>query len=155
MYGRNLKAYRQTSVRAEISVADPYVITKMLYQGVFERLAQAKGAILRGDLATKASRLASAVAILEHLKTTLDFNQNKQIAQNLFDLYSFMIDKLNDATVNVQIEPIDDALRVLMPIKSAWDQIPVSAQQEASQKRKVDHLNGQSNLDNSLAHGTI
>lgn len=119
MYGRNLKAYRQTSVRAEISVADPYVITKMLYQGVFERLAQAKGAILRGDLATKASRLASAVAILEHLKTTLDFNQNKQIAQNLFDLYSFMIDKLNDATVNVQIEPIDDALRVLMPIKSA------------------------------------
>ena len=45
MYGRNLKAYQKTTVTAEISVADPYYVTKLLFQGVFERLAQAKGAI--------------------------------------------------------------------------------------------------------------
>lgn len=54
MYGRNLRAYQKTTVNAEISVADPYYVTKLLYQGLFERLAQAKGAIERGDLALKA-----------------------------------------------------------------------------------------------------
>lgn len=53
MYGRNLRAYQKTTVNAEISVADPYYVTKLLYQGLFERLAQAKGAIERGDLALK------------------------------------------------------------------------------------------------------
>ena len=66
MYGRNLKAYQKTTVTAEISVADPYYVTKLLFQGVFERLAQAKGAIERGDLALKAKKLSSATAIIEN-----------------------------------------------------------------------------------------
>ena len=63
MYGRNLRAYQKTTVNAEISVADPYYVTKLLYQGLFERLAQAKGAIERGDLALKAKKLSTATAI--------------------------------------------------------------------------------------------
>ena len=83
MFGINdLSAYKKTSVNAELSVADPYVITKMLYQGIFERLAQAKGAIARGDLAMKANRLSSATAILENLKDTLDFSQSKNRHQS-------------------------------------------------------------------------
>ena len=72
MYGRNLNAYRKTSVSAELSVADPYVITKMLYQGLFERLARAKGAIERNDLAMKGKLLGSATAILENLRSTYE-----------------------------------------------------------------------------------
>ena len=41
MYGRNLKAYQKTNINAELSVADPYVVTKMLFQGLNDRMAQA------------------------------------------------------------------------------------------------------------------
>ena len=70
-----MKEYRKASVNAELAMADPYTITKALFQGVFERLGQAKGAIARGDLEEKAKRLASASAIIQHLKDTLDPSQ--------------------------------------------------------------------------------
>lgn len=155
MYGRNLRAYQKTTVNAEISVADPYYVTKLLYQGLFERLAQAKGAIERGDLALKAKKLSTATAILENLRSTLDFSQSKSIAQGLFDIYSYMIDQVAEASLNLMTQPIDNAIRALMPIKKAWDSIPVTAQQEAASKRTQEQLNVDLNHADNMAKGSV
>ena len=155
MYGRNLKAYQKTTVTAEISVADPYYVTKLLFQGVFERLAQAKGAIERGDLALKAKKLSSATAIIENLRSTLDFSQSQSIAQSLFVIYSYMLDQIADASIMVDTKPIDNAIRAFMPIKNAWDSISVEAQQEASSKRTKEQLDIDLNHDNNIAKGYI
>ena len=155
MYGRNLRAYQKTTVNAEISVADPYYVTKLLYQGLFERLAQAKGAIERGDLALKAKKLSTATAILENLRSTLDFSQSKSIAQGLYDIYSYMIDQVAEASLNLMSQPIDNAIRALMPIKKAWDSIPVTAQQEAASKRTQEQLNVDLNHADNMAKGSV
>lgn len=155
MYGRNLRAYQKTPVNAEISVADPYYVTKLLYQGLFERLAQAKGAIERGDLALKAKKLSTATAILENLRSTLDFSQSKTIAQGLYDIYSYMIDQVAEASLNLMTQPIDNAIRALMPIKKAWDSIPVTAQQEAASKRTQEQLNVDLNHADNMAKGSV
>ena len=155
MYGRNLRAYQKTTVNAEISVADPYYVTKLLYQGLFERLAQAKGAIERGDLAVKAKKLSTATAILENLRSTLDFSQSKSIAQGLYDIYSYMIDQVAEASLNLMTQPIDNAIRALMPIKKAWDSIPVTAQQEAASKRTQEQLNVDLNHADNMAKGSV
>ena len=155
MYGRNLRAYQKTTVNAEISVADPYYVTKLLYQGLFERLAQAKGAIERGDLALKAKKLSTATAILENLRSTLDFSQSKSIAQGLYDIYSYMIDQVAEASLNLMTQPNDNAIRALMPIKKAWDSIPVTAQQEAASKRTQEQLNVDLNHADNMAKGSV
>ena len=155
MYGRNLRAYQKTTVNAEISVADPYYVTKLLYQGLFERLAQAKGAIERGDMALKAKKLSTATAILENLRSTLDFSQSKSIAQGLYDIYSYMIDQVAEASLNLMTQPIDNAIRALMPIKKAWDSIPVTAQQEAASKRTQEQLNVDLNHADNMAKGSV
>ena len=155
MYGRNLRAYQKTTVNAEISVADPYYVTKLLYQGLFERLAQAKGAIERGDLALKAKKLSTATAILENLRSTLDFSQSMSIAQGLYDIYSYMIDQVAEASLNLMTQPIDNAIRALMPIKKAWDSIPVTAQQEAASKRTQEQLNVDLNHADNMAKGSV
>ena len=155
MYGSNLRAYQKTTVNAEISVADPYYVTKLLYQGLFERLAQAKGAIERGDLALKAKKLSTATAILENLRSTLDFSQSKSIAQGLYDIYSYMIDQVAEASLNLMTQPIDNAIRALMPIKKAWDSIPVTAQQEAASKRTQEQLNVDLNHADNMAKGSV
>ena len=155
MYGRNLRAYQKTTVNAEISVADPYYVTKLRYQGLFERLAQAKGAIERGDLALKAKKLSTATAILENLRSTLDFSQSKTIAQGLYDIYSYMIDQVAEASLNLMTQPIDNAIRALMPIKKAWDSIPVTAQQEAASKRTQEQLNVDLNHADNMAKGSV
>ena len=155
MYGRNLRAYQKTTVNAEISVADPYYVTKLLYQGLFERLAQAKGAIERGDLALKAKKLSTATAILENLRSTLDFSQSKSFAQGLYDIYSYMFDQVAEASLNLMTQPIDNAIRALMPIKKAWDSIPVTAQQEAASKRTQEQLNVDLNHADNMAKGSV
>ncbi len=138
MYGNKIGAYKKANLTAEISVAEPYIVTKMLYQGVFERIAQAKGAISRGDLETKAKKLSSATAILENLKSTLDFSINEALAQSLYDLYCFIIDRISDASIRLSCEPLDEALRVFLPIKNAWDALPMKAREEASASRSAE-----------------
>ena len=109
-----MKEYRKASVNAELAMADPYTITKALFQGVFERLGQAKGAIARGDLEEKAKRLASASAIIQHLKDTLDPSQAPEIAKNLAFIYDFMLAKIADASMQV-IRSLNRLLRKLRP----------------------------------------
>ena len=155
MYGRNLKAYQKTNVNAELSVADPYYVTKLLYQGLYERIAQAKGAIERGDLALRAKKLSSATAILENLRSTLDFSRSQSIAQSLYDIYSYMMDQIAEATIQIATQPLDNALRAFLPIKKAWDAIPVAAQKEAQALRTKEQLDIDLNHDASIAKGCI
>lgn len=144
-----MKEYRKASVNAELEVADPYTITKALYQGVFERLGQAKGAIERGDLEEKAKKLASASAIIQHLKDTLDPTHAPEIAKNLAFIYDFMLAKLADATIDLDPQPIDDALKAFLPIKEAWDNIPQSAIKEAQNQMRSNANHFQHNYDPS------
>ncbi|MDD6318074.1 MAG: flagellar export chaperone FliS [Succinatimonas hippei] len=153
---KNLDAYRKNSLRAELSVADPYTITKMLYQGAFERLAQAKGAIEHGDMEGKAAKLSSATTIIKSLKNTLDFKRNPVLAQRLFDLYTYMLDRIADASIEASSAPLDAALRVLLPIKDAWDSIPLSEQQKAAaQRRSEEAASTGPAMVNSLASGQV
>lgn len=153
-----MKEYRKGQVNAELAAADPYTITKALYHGVAERLGQAKGAIERGDMAEKARRLSAAIAIIEHLRDTLDHSQAPEIANNLTLIYNFMLDKLAQASIEVDIQPIDDALRAFMPIKTAWDSIPQSAIKEAESKMRSNREHFQHDYDpmrNGIISGSV
>ena len=94
-------------------------------------------------------------AIIENLRSTLDFSQSQSIAQSLFDIYSYMLDQIADASIMVDTKPIDNAIRAFMPIKNAWDSISVEAQQEASSKRTKEQLDIDLNHDNNIAKGYI
>lgn len=152
-----MKEYRKASVNAELAMADPYTITKALYQGVVERLGQAKGAISRGNIEEKAKKLSAASAIIEHLKATLDPTQAPEIAKNLSMIYDFMLEKIADASLNMDEQPIDDALRAFMPIKEAWDSIPQEAIKEASAKMRANQQHFQHDYDPSrnIVNGAV
>ena len=75
MYGRNLKAYRKTNLEAELSVANPHRVVQMMFEGLLERLSQAKGAILRKDYEYKADRISKATGIINGLQMSLDDKQ--------------------------------------------------------------------------------
>lgn len=152
-----MKEYRKASVNAELAVADPYTITKALFNGVFECLGQAKGAIARGNLEEKAKKIASATAIIQHLKDTLDPTHAPEIARNLALIYDFMLDKLADASLEVSEQPIDDALKAFLPIKEAWDNIPLSAIKEAQAQMRTNADHFQHNYDpsNKLIDGAV
>lgn len=138
MYNRNLKAYKTTSLDAEMAVADPHRVIQMLMQGLLERLAQAKGAIERRDYSAKSTSISKAMAIINGLQDSLDLSYG-QIPQDLYALYDYMKDRLMDASRNMTCEPIDEVANLIITIKSAWDNIPDTEKQKAfvQQQAKV------------------
>lgn len=123
MYNKNLKAYKTTSISADLSVADPHRVIQLLMQGVIEKLAQAKGAIERRDFESKAVALSKTLAIVNGLQDSLDMSYG-QIPQDLHALYSYMKDRIMDAGRDMRTEPLDEVANLMITIKSAWDQIP-------------------------------
>ncbi len=138
MYNRNLKAYKTTSLDAEMAVADPHRVIQMLMQGLLERLAQAKGAIDRRDYSAKSTSISKAMAIINGLQDSLDLSYG-QIPQDLYALYDYMKERLMDASRNMVCDPIDEVANLIITIKSAWDNIPETEKQKAfvQQQSKV------------------
>ena len=134
MYGRNLKAYKRTNLEAELSVADPHRVIQMMYEGLIERLSQAKGAILRNDFEYKANRLNKAIGIINGLQTALDIKNNPELGQRMNALYDHMKSQLDKASVSLDVGLIDEVINLILPIKQAWDQIPQDVKDKTNQQ---------------------
>lgn len=134
MYGRNLKAYKKTNLEAELSVADPHRVIQMMYEGLIERLSQAKGAIMRHDYEYKSDRISKAVGIINGLQSALDNRSNPELGQRMFALYDYMKELLTKASVSLDTAPIDEVINLILPIKQAWDQIPQDIKEKTNQQ---------------------
>lgn len=108
----------------------------MLLQGALDRIAYAKGATERNELATKADFISKASAIIMHLRDTLDMEIGGEVAENLFALYNYMLERLGDAHVKNDLKILDEVSSLLTPIRDAWVQIPEEAKQEAFEAQR-------------------
>ncbi|MBM7036336.1 flagellar export chaperone FliS [Vibrio ulleungensis] len=120
----SLQAYKKVSVDSQLSAASPHKVIQMLMAGAIERLVQGKAAMLQGNIAVKGERLGKALDIVVSLRGCLSMDDGGEIAQNLDQLYDFMIARIIHANQNNEPEPIDDVIDIIREIKSAWDQIP-------------------------------
>ena len=128
---RAINAYKKGSLKQDISAADPHRLTLLLFQGALDRIAYAKGAIERNESEAKSENISKAVSILIYLRDTLDLEAGGEIAENMYALYSYMIEKANDALINNDAAPLEEAYSLLEPIRNAWLQISDSDKKEA------------------------
>ena len=115
-----LRSYQQTRV-AEVFTASPHKLIEMCLAGALERIAIAKGAMQRGDLGEKARRISAAVAIVEHLKMSLDAKAGGELARNLDNLYDYVMRRLAQANIGNDEAMLDEVTGLLGQIKAGWD----------------------------------
>lgn len=120
----SLQAYKKVSVDSQLSAASPHKVVQMLLAGAIERLIQGKAAMEQGNIAAKGERLSKALNILISLRSCLSMSDGGEIAQNLDQLYEFMITQIAAANHHNTTQEIDDVIEMIREIKSAWDQIP-------------------------------
>ena len=123
MYQKNIKAYKTNILEAEMSVADPHRVIQLLMNGLMERLAMAKGAIDRKDYEAKAIAISKAQAIINGLQDSIDMTQG-EISERLYALYDYMKQRVMDASINMDKQPLDEVANLMITIKLAWDKIP-------------------------------
>jgi flagellar secretion chaperone FliS len=115
-----LNQYRQSGINSGVHYADPHTLVNMLYNGLRERLAIAKGAILHKNNAGKGEALGRAIEIIGYLQACLDMEKGGEISNNLDALYDYMTRRLFDATSQNDAAAIDEVMVLIQEISTAW-----------------------------------
>lgn len=118
-----LKQYQTVNTQAQVFDASPHRLIQMLMEGGLTRLAQAKGAIERGQLTLKGDVLGKAIAIIGGLRSSLDLQNGGELALNLDSLYDYMVRRLSLANSSNDPALVEEVSSLLRQIKSGWDGI--------------------------------
>ena len=122
---RAMGQYKQVGTKVGADSADPHQLIVMLFDGVLERIAVAKGAIQRNEIEEKGQKIGRAIAIIDGLRASLNKDLGGDIADNLDNLYEYMQRRLFDANLKSDISTLDEVADLLREIKSAWMAISV------------------------------
>ena len=122
---RALRQYQKVNSHAQISEASPHRLIQMLMEGGLDRMAQAKGAMSRGDIPQKVVLITKAIDIITGLRQGMDESkaEDKVAFQRQDSLYEYMTIRLTQANAQNDPEIIDEEARLLITVKSGWDEI--------------------------------
>jgi len=118
-----LRQYQKVNGVAQTSVASPHRLVQMLMQGGLDRIAQAKGAMARNDVAQRGILIGKAIGIVGGLREGLDLENHADSLTDLDNLYSYMSKRLVEANVQNDPEILNEVARLLITVKEGWDAI--------------------------------
>lgn len=118
-----LRQYQKVNGVAQTSEASPHRLVQMLMQGGLDRIAQAKGAMARNDIAQRGILIGKAIGIVGGLREGLDLENHADSLTELDNLYSYMSKRLVEANVHNDPEILNEVARLLITVKEGWDAI--------------------------------
>lgn len=120
-----LRQYQKVGAHAQTSEASPHRLVQMLMQGGLDRIAQAKGAIERKDIANKGILIGKAIDIVGGLREGLDLENQMESLGRLDTLYDYMMKRLAIANAKSDPKILDEVFDLLQTVKEGWDAIAV------------------------------
>lgn len=131
MYSQN-RAARYDAVRSHGQVADasPARLVQVMFEHILSNLAIALGCMERirdnlpyTDVVAKGKAMGKAVRLIGQLDASLNMEQGGQIAENLHNLYLYMLGRLTTANLNNDTAIVIEVSNLVRKIKMGWDQI--------------------------------
>lgn len=124
-----LNQYKQNVV----FTATPEELTLMLYDGSIKFMNIAKYSIENDDIQRAHEALIRAQDII--IELNLSLNMEYDLSTNFRRLYEFILDKLIDANIQKEIEPIDEALEILTEMRDTWKEAMQQVKKKVYQNR--------------------
>lgn len=118
-----MQSYGHVQVNGGVQDASSHRLIGMLFEGLFTRIAQAKGAMQQKDLQNKGQKITEAMNIIVGLREFLDLEKGGELAQNLDSLYEYVQRGLLDAHLNNDASRLDECRELLMQVSGAWAEI--------------------------------
>jgi len=116
MYATAYNAYTENNMGIESSEK----LVAMLYEGVLRFNAQAKKAIKDNNIEKKIYWLNRSVALLTELISILDIEQEGTVTKYLEGLYNYEVQLLMEASIDGDINKIDEVTNVFKGLLEAW-----------------------------------
>ena len=123
--------YKRSNMYQEIAVqtSSPTKLVVMLYEGAIRFLGQSVTAIRSNDIEGKRQSIDRAMAVIQHLQSTLDRDQGGDVAAKLDNLYIYITSRIMEGSTKLQTAPIEEAIKLLNVLLSGWEEI-VNKEQE-------------------------
>jgi flagellar secretion chaperone FliS len=123
-YQKALESYGNVQVVTGVATANNVELIQMLFDGLIESLAAAKGHMLHNAIEQKSSSLARAGRIVVGLQGALDHERGGEIAQNLNELYGYVTRRLFHINAHNDLEALQEVHSLMDEIRSAWQTLP-------------------------------
>ena len=137
---QNLKAYKQVDVNSSLLESNPHQIILMMFDGMLQGIAVAKGAIERKELELKSQSISKATSILRSLQDSLDHESEPKISDNFYQLYGYCIEQLTEASVSLDNTILDSVVDLLKPLSDAWQSMSTADKEEGLSLLKSKEL---------------
>lgn len=119
-----------------IATATPGELLLALYDGLFRFMNGAKICFEKGELTRGRELISKSHAILSELYIALDHSVAPELCANLESLYAFAMERLTSSNLKGTPDGIEEAVRVLSPLREAWREAVPTAAREAAQKAR-------------------
>lgn len=130
MYGQGIKAYAQVDLESQLAGATPHQLISMLFNGAHNAILRAKIYFENGNIAKRGEMISKAINIIDNgLRSALDHEQGKEIAQELEMLYEYMSRTLLECNMRNNPDKLTHVDELLMRLANTWKEIEPSQKQ--------------------------
>ncbi|POT54762.1 flagellar export chaperone FliS [Citrobacter amalonaticus] len=130
MYGQGIKAYAQVDLESQLAGATPHQLISMLFDGAHNAILRAKIYFENGNIAKRGEMISKAINIIDNgLRSALDHEQGKEIAQELEMLYEYMSRTLLECNMRNNPDKLTHVDELLMSLANTWKEIEPSQKQ--------------------------
>jgi flagellar protein FliS len=119
--------YKMVNTQSGVTDASPHRLVQMLMEGFLQRVAEARGALLRKDIAGKGESIGKAINIAEGLRASLNKEAGGDLADNLEDLYRYIQQRLTEANLASDDSMLSEVSDLMKTVKEGWDGIAQDA----------------------------
>ncbi len=121
---RAASAYSTVGAQSGVAGADPHQLINMVFDGLLQAVNAARGALSRGDVATKGVQIQRAVRLLEEgLKGGLDDARGGDLAAKLRALYDYCLNRLTFANLRNDADALTEVVALITPVADGWKQM--------------------------------
>jgi len=141
MSTRNAQAmntYRSVYVGTATEDATPHGLVVLLFDAARIAVHDARVQMQLEQIAAKGAAIGKACEIIDcGLKSSLDLESGGKIAEQLYSLYEYMVERLTLANLRNEQAPLDEVGQLLAGLEDAWRQIgpQAAAPQTGSRSR--------------------
>ena len=115
------ESYRSVDLEARAAAASPYELVLVLFDGLLDELARARGHIEARRFEQKGRSLEKCLNILNGLNGALDYENGGEVVQGMARLYDYCIYRLSDVSVSLSLEGLDEVVNLLGVLREGWE----------------------------------
>ncbi len=113
----------------------------LLYEGCIRFMNEALVFIEENKIQDAHNKIIKAQRIINELMVTLDFEAGGEIAQNLYNLYDFIMNELIKANIKKEKEGLYNSIEVMQELLDAWRVVIKEAQANAQEQSENVSIN--------------